>query len=149
MKKIIIFFFLISFFTVSAVNHNSIPNPPIFGIKISFSTKAYWDGNQCAPREKGCCFHIEMTMVPPGPGQISGEMSYSMEGGLRLTTSKKDGISVDAFTELFRKGKFIINGPGTFSQDLLSKLGLNANYIVPEGEYPYTIEGDKITIIFK
>jgi len=149
MKKVIIFVFLISFFTVITVNNTCIPNPSVLGIKISFSTKAYWDGTQCADRVKGCCLHIELTMVPPGPGQIVGEISRSADGGLRFIASKKDGISPDTFTDLFRKGKFIVNGTGTFSRDLLSKLSLDANFIIPEGEYPYSVEGDKITIIFK
>ena len=149
MKKLIIFIFLISFFTVNAVNHGSTPNPPLLGIKISFSSKAYWDGTKCAPRDKGCCLHLEMNPAPPDPGQIIGEMSNSMDGSLRLVISKKDGMTQDTFTDLFRKGKFIINGTGTFSRELLTKLGLNSNYIISEGEYLYTIEGDKITITFK
>jgi hypothetical protein len=149
MKKVIIFVFLISIFTVVTANNMRVMNPPILGIKISFSTKAYWNGTECADRIKGCCLHIEMNMVPPGPGQIVGEISSSADGGLRLIASKKDGILQATFTDLFRKGKFIVNGTGTFSQDLLSKLGLDANFIIPEGEYPYSIEGDKITIIFK
>ena len=148
MKKIIILLFLISFFTVNAANSHYAPVPPALGIKISFSSKAYWDGVKCAPRDKGCCLHLELNMVSPGPGQIVGEMSYSADG-LRLITSRKQGMSADTFTELFKNGKFIVNGTGTFSQDLLSKLGLKDNFTIIEGEYPYTIEGDKISIIFK
>ena len=79
---------------MNAANNYCIPSPSVLGIKISFSTKAYWDGTKCAPRDKGCCLHFELSMVSPGSGQIVGEMSYSADG-LRLITSRKQGMTLD------------------------------------------------------
>jgi hypothetical protein len=148
MKKNAIIYFLLFFLCFQSFQINANQPPPVFGISITFTTKAYWDGTQCFPRERGCCIHIEFS-PNPGPGQIAGEVSYSDQTGLVLTTSKKKGLLPETFNKLFQNGKFILDGEGTLSQDLLNRLKLKAGFRIPEGKYPYTVKDDMITITFK
>jgi hypothetical protein len=122
-------------------------------ISIDFSSKAYWDGpsHSCLPREKGCCFHIEFgssgTLL--APGQIIGTMDIKQNKEIVFSFSKKGGIRSETIKELLNGGYFILDGEGTFSEEILKKLGLPANFKLSEGKYPYTESGDFVTVIFK
>ena len=85
----------------------------------------------------------------PGPGQIVGELSNAPASGLQLKISQTKGIDKETFMNHFRNGRFDIRGPITFEPEVLSKLGLSANFTIAQGEYPYTVNGDEITIRFK
>ena len=148
MKKILTLVLIITVLIANAGRNFNPVKPPIFGVKIDFSSKAYWDGTKCAPRDKGCCLHIEFTPIPE-PGHIIGEMSYSDQTGLAFTISKKNGMSPEAFSELFKQGKFLLDGDATFSQELLLKIGLKTGFQVSSGYYPFTIKDDVIINVFK
>ena len=148
MKKILTFVLIITVVIANAGKNFSPVKAPIFGIKIDFSSKAYWNGSFCAPRDKGCCLHLEVNPTPD-PGHIIGEMAYSSQDGLTFTISKRNGLSPDMFNELFKQGKFLLDGDATFSQDVLGKLGLKPGFQVLSSYYPYTIKEDMIIIVFK
>jgi hypothetical protein len=148
MKKILTLVLIITVVIANAGRNFSPVKPPIFGIKIDFSSKAYWDGTKCAPRDKGCCLHLECGPTPE-PGHIIGELSYTGQNGLSFTISKRNGLSPDMFNELFKQGKFLLDGDATFEQELLQKLGLKIGFQVASGYYPYTIKDDVIVIVFK
>ena len=118
MKKILTMVLIITVVIANAGKSFSPVKPPIFGIKIDFSSKAYWNGTFCAPREKGCCLHLEAGPVPE-PGHIIGELSNSDQNGLIFTVSKRNGLSDDLFNQLFRQGKFLLDGDATFQQDIV------------------------------
>jgi hypothetical protein len=133
-----------------SIQTNAITNSLPTGIGIDFSTKAYWDGQtkSCLQREKGFCLHIsiELNMLP---GHIIGSINYSPIDGLIFTFNKKTSVLSETFDELFKGGFFIMDGDGTFSDDLLLKLGLPQGYRIPAGKYPYTENGGIVTVVFK
>jgi hypothetical protein len=125
---------------------NSLPT----GIEIDFSTKAYWDGQtkSCLQREKGFCLHISIGVDKP-TGNMIGSLNYSPIDGLIFTFNKKTGVISSTFNEFFMGGFFIMDGDGTFSDELLLKLGLPRGYRIPAGKYPYFENGGIVTIVFK
>ncbi len=54
MKKIKFLLASLFFVTIAQNIHAS-----ILGIKVSVSSKAYWNGEGCTPRDKGGCVHVE------------------------------------------------------------------------------------------
>jgi len=145
---LIIFLSLVTMFGTCTMMNASNVSP--VGIGVSLSSKAYWDGptQSCLPREKGFCLHIAINLMPVH-GQIFGTIEQKEGKTLELTVSRNKGIDKETFYELFKAGKFIADGPITFSTDVLEKLKLPASYSIPAGEYPFSIEGDRITIYFK
>jgi hypothetical protein len=150
MKRHKLFFGLILALAFVARENTVASTPALFGIHVVITSKAYWDGpsKSCLPREKGGCCHM-WTDNMPGPGQIVGELSNAPASGLQLKISQTKGIDKETFMNHFRNGRFDIRGPITFEPEVLSKLGLSANFTVAQGEYPYTVNGDEITIRFK
>ena len=118
-------------------------------IEILFVSKAYWDGTtrSCLDREKGCCLHISLK-VPVLDHQIFGDLTINEGQGVKLSFSKKNGISQETFFNLTRNGKFYIDGEGTLSEDLLKALKLPLSYKILPGYYPYQENGDIITVFF-
>jgi hypothetical protein len=144
-------FCVLSFFLANSVfSENFIP-PMMRQIHVVFSAKAYWDGitKSCLPREKGGCCHIWTERMEPGPGEISGEMILVRGGIFQLTVSRDKGMDKETYVKYFSDGKFILDGPVTFDPDVLSKLGVDGRYVVPSGTYPFTANGDLLTITFK
>ena len=119
-------------------------------IEILFVSKAYWDGptRSCLDREKGCCLHISLK-VPVLDHQIFGDLTVYEGQGVKLSFSKKNGISQETFFDLTRTGKFYIDGEGTLSEDLLKALKLPLSFKILPGYYPYQEDGDIITVFFK
>jgi len=148
MKKILTFVLIITVIVANAGRNFSPVKAPIFGIKIDFSAKAFWNGSYCQQREKGCCLHIEASPTPD-PGHIIGDLSYSDQNGLSFTISKKNRLAPDMFNDLFKQGKFLLDGDATFQQEVLVKLGLKTGFQISGGYYPYTIKDDMIIITFK
>ena len=149
MKKIMMFVILSTIIFVS-MNLYALRNSPMGLLSISFSSKAYWDGTMCAPREKGCCFHIEIGgILRPQPGQITGDLNYSIDGSLIFTFSKTKGLLPETLKELCKSGKFIVEGEGTFQQEVLERIGYSGKLILPAGAYPYKENGDLIEVKFK
>ena len=122
----------------------------IIGIHVIFSSKAYWDGvtKSCLPRDKGGCCHVWVDHAV-GPGQIIGTLENAGNGKLIFTTSKAAGMQPETFTQLFIGDKFVLEGTLTFSSEVLSKLGLKSDFTIPGGTYPFTTNGDSITIPIK
>ncbi len=151
MKKILsISSFILVILLGSFQNSNALtPAPSMIG--ISFSSKAYWDEGLrcCKPRDKGCCFHIELMPIAPGPGQINGTLETRQNNEIAFSFSKRGGILSETWNELSKNGYFILDGDGTFSQEILRKLGLPANFKLSEGNYTYTENGDVVTVVFK
>ena len=151
MKKILsISSFILVVLLGSFQNSNALtPAPSMIG--ISFSSKAYWDEGlrSCQPREKGCCIHIEFIPIVPGPGQINGTLETRQNNEIAFSFSKRGGILSETWNELSKNGYFMLDGDGTFSQEILKKLGLPANFKLSEGRYPYTENGDVVTVILK
>lgn len=117
-------------------------------IEVTFSSKAYWDGptKSCMPREKGCCFHISFATVLDG--QMGGDLTNN-SSGLAFKISKTKGITPGVYKEFFSTGKFHLEGEGTFSEEILQKLGLPRGYVLKEGYYSIKEEGDNLTVYFK
>jgi hypothetical protein len=92
--------------------------------------------------------HIECDPVPD-PGHIIGKISCSDTSGLKVAISNKNGLPPEMYNELFRNGKFLLDGDEAFEQVLLQKLGLNAGFQIASGYYPYTIKNDTMIIVFK
>ncbi len=136
-------FLAFNFITANAAPHG------VLGIHVVFSAKAYWDGQtkSCCPREKGGCCHIWLDRFV-GPGQITGTMETS-GGNLIFTASKSKGMQPETYGQLFNAGKFILDGPMTFSSEVLSKLGLRSDFILPAGAYSCSFNGDDIVITLK
>jgi len=124
--------------------------PSVFS--VTFASKAYWDGpsKSCLNRDKGCCFHLE---VGGGgilaPGQIIGTITTSGSNTLLFSFSKSSGITPATFADLFKNGQFILDGTGTFAEDLLSQLGLSSSFTLSAGNYSYSQNGDTIVVTFK
>jgi hypothetical protein len=116
---------------------------------IVFVSKAYWDGpsKSCLDRERGCCIHIGFNTIIDG--LIIGKMAYSDGTGLIFTIPKKTGILQSTYDYFIRNGNFYMNGEGTFSEELLKKLGLPDNYTIRSGNYPVQVNGEEIKVIFK
>lgn len=151
MKKILsISSFILVVLLGSFQNSNAVNSAPL-GVGISFSSKAYWDGttHSCLPRDKGCCIHIEFIPIVPGPGQINGTLEIRQNNEIAFSFSKRGGILSETWNELSKNGYFMLDGDGTFSQEILKKLGLPANFKLSEGRYPYTENGDVVTVVFK
>jgi hypothetical protein len=151
MKKIIVFSSLLIVILICSFQRSTAGNPSPLGIGIDFSSKAYWDGpsQSCLPREKGCCFHISFDFKVLAPGHIYGTLETRQNNELAFSFSKKGGLLPETWKELVRNGYFVLDGDGTFSEDLLKKLGLPANFKLSEGKYSYTENGDIATVIFK
>ena len=126
---------------------NSLP----IGIGIDFSSKAYWDGTtkSCLPRDKGCCFHISIEFKVIEKGQIRGTLETRPNNEIAFSFSKRGGILPETWKELVNNGYFILDGDGTFSEEILRTLGLSANFRLSVGKYSYTENGDVVTVIFK
>ncbi|MCX6246651.1 MAG: hypothetical protein NTW10_02855 [Bacteroidetes bacterium] len=122
-------------------------------ISIEFSSKAYWDGpsKSCLPRDNGCCFHISFggSDSPVSPGKIIGSLDIRPKNEIVFTFSIKAGILPGTSKEFLKGGYFILDGEGTFSEEILAKLGLPASFRLSPGRYPYTENGDVVTVIFK
>jgi hypothetical protein len=128
------------------------PTITIIGVKIAFSTHAYWDGvtQSCLPRPHGWCLHIQIDAPAPTPqGVIQGEVSSSSTGVVTVSFKTKSGIDPATFSKYFTDGKFFLDGGATMSEDLAKQLGLSAKCTIPEGIYGYVISGDTVTITFK
>lgn len=151
MKKILsISSFILVILLGSFQNSNALTSAPSI-IGISFSSKAYWDEGlqRCVDREKGCCLHIALIHITPGPGQINGTLETRQNNEVAFSFSKRGGILPETWNELSKTGYFMLDGDGTFSQEILRKLGLSSNFKLSEGRYPYTENGDVVTVIFK
>jgi hypothetical protein len=137
------------FLALNVIAAKSVPGS-MFLIHVVISTKSYWDGptKSCLPREKGGCCHIWIEGMEPGPGGISGEMALGKGNVIKLTVSRNTGMTDDTYKKCFAEGKFILDGPITFEPGILTRLRADANYIIPAGTYPITINGDLITITF-
>ncbi len=146
-KIFAIFLSMFLAFNVMAVNTTPCG---IFNIHVVMSAKSYWDGasKSCLPREKGGCCHIWFDRAI-GPGQMGGNLEMDANLLFTFTTSKSKGMQPETFDQLFRGGKFILDGPLTFSQEVLSKLGLKNDFTIPGGAYPCSFNGDDIIITFK
>jgi hypothetical protein len=151
MKKVLLFSSLLIVILICSFQKSTAGNPSPIGIGIDFSTKAYWDGpsKSCLQREKGCCFHISIEFNVLAPGHINGTIETRQNGEVAFSFSKRGGILPETWKELVRNGYFILDGDGTFSEELLKKLGLPANFKLNSGAYPYTENGEIVTVIFK
>ena len=141
---------LMSMFLATGVFAAKFTPPGIVPIHIVFSGKAYWDGatKSCLPRERGGCCHIWVDALAPGTGEIFGEMAPVSGNILQLTVSKSKGMGPDTYMKYFSDGKFTVDGSITFDPNVLSKLGVNVNLVVPAGSYPFILKGDLLIITF-
>jgi hypothetical protein len=137
-------------FTVSVFSAKAV-SPMLFSIHVVFSARSYWDGptKSCIPREKGGCCHIWKDGMIPGPGEISGEMVLLKDRSIQFTVSRGKGMTNETYLKYFSGGRFALDGPITFDPSVLSGLGVDLNYEVPPGNYPYSANGDLVTITFK
>jgi len=144
-------FLMISILLCNSIFSAKFSTIPLFPIHVVFSAKSYWDGEtkSCIPREKGGCCHIWLEGMVPGPGEISGEMVLVRGKVIQLTVSRIKGMNKETHMRFFSEGFFTLDGPITFDPDILFKLGLRDSYVVPAGKYPYSMNGDVITITFK
>jgi hypothetical protein len=151
MKKLTQFFGLFIFVILLAGLTAPICSASPVGIGISFSSKAYWDNNlkRCADRERGCCFHVEITLDVLSPGHINGTLEKRQNNELVFSFSIRGGILPETYKELLKNGYFNLDGDGTFSEDVLKKLGLPAGFRLSGGSYPYSENGDVVTVTFK
>jgi hypothetical protein len=135
---------------VNVIAVKAIPGS-IFPIHVVFSAKSYWDGpsKSCLPREKGGCCHLWLEGMEPGPGEISGELVMLRGKIIQLTVSRVKGMNNETYLKYFSDGKFTLEGPITFEPNVLTRLGIEGYYVVPAGTYPFTSNGDVITITFK
>jgi hypothetical protein len=153
MKKVL-FLISLSILVAAAFNGAIAENPapsPLLGIKVSFSTKAYWDGStgSCMPRPRGWCLHIEIEVLTSVPdGIISGELSNLSTTGFTFSFNRKTGITNETFSRYFTKGKVYVDGQITISEEVAKKLGLPPSYTIAEGTYGYTETRDVVTITF-
>jgi hypothetical protein len=139
-----------TFIAFGAVSAN-VFQPKFLSIHIVMSSKSYWDGptKSCIPREKGGCCHIWTDGMTTGAGEISGELSTERSRMLQLTVSRGKGMNNDTYLKYFSDGRFTLDGPVSFDPNILSGLGLDPGYTIPAGAYPFTANGDKLTITFK
>jgi hypothetical protein len=123
------------------------------GIGITFCTKAYWDGEtkSCVHCEKGCCFHIEFSTGGGAfaPGQIVGTLEIRSNNVVAFSFSRKNGALPETLRTLLKDGNFILDGDGTFSEDIIAKLGLPPHFKLVAGPYSYSENGDVIVVLFK
>jgi hypothetical protein len=152
MKTIIRTSFLLSVLLVALSTYAVKVIPPgIIPFHVVITSKAYWDGptKSCLPREKGGCCHIWFDGMTPGPGEIHGEITQLDGRTLQMTIYRKKGLRDDTWQEYFRDGKFMLDGYLTFDPEILSKLGLPKSFQLPPGNYPYSMKGDQVTVIFR
>jgi len=151
MKKILIISgFVIAILFGSFQKSNAVCSAPS-GIIIDFSSKAYWDGpsQSCLPRDKGCCFHISVSIGILSPGIIHGTLDQSRDGALTFSFSKSTGVLSSTLMDFCKRGMFVLDGTGTFSDEILKKLGLPSGFKLPSGQYPYVENGDVVTVTLK
>jgi hypothetical protein len=152
MRKIkLVSVLVISFLVVSgSILASRASSPSLLGISIIMTSKAYWDGptKSCLPRDKGFCCHVSFNTMPVH-GQILGEIEISDANSMVLTIAKTKGLDRETFMEYFTKDKFMLNGPITFSPEILEKLKLPLSYSIPAGEYSYSVAGDVIRVFLK
>ena len=131
----------------SATSHAVMKLP----VHVVFSAKAYWDGpsKSCIPREKGGCCHIWLDGMEPGAGEITADIVLVKDKIIQATVSRGKGMTKETFMRYFSEGKFNIDGPITFDPAVLSRLCIDAGYVVPTGAYPVNTNGDQMTIIFR
>lgn len=153
MKKIVFFTPIILVILLGSFQNSYAGSSAPVGIGITFSSKAYWDNTtkSCEPRDKGCCFHIEINLnvVTLAPGQIIGTLEQSKDGLLTFSFSTRTGILTATLMTLCKHGMFTLDGTGTFSDEILKKFSLPPNFTLPPGEYPYVENGDVIMVSFK
>jgi hypothetical protein len=152
MKKIILFISIMAFGLMthaSMVTETTTPSTLSKFIFV-FSSRAHWDGTtqSCLPQEKGWCLHIGFKSIILD-GQIIGEGTYSTSTGLIFSFNQQTGVSRKTFDELFKNGKFFLDGPGTLSDEIIRMLRLPTNYSIPAGNYPYSVDGEMVHITFK
>jgi hypothetical protein len=152
MKKIFLLVSLSLLMAVTSAKASASTTAPLLGLRVSFSTHAYWDGvtKSCLPRPKGWCLHFEIEAITiVQTGSIRGDISNLATTGLTLSFNKKTGIASETFSRYFSNGRFWLEGEGTIAGDVLARLGLPASYVIPEGWYNYAETGDMVTIIFR
>ncbi|MFZ4520528.1 MAG: hypothetical protein ACOYNC_02415 [Bacteroidales bacterium] len=127
------------------------PPSGMLALHVVVSAKSYWDGpsKSCIPREKGGCCHIWVDGMEPGPGEISGEMVVLRDKVIQFTVSRGKGMNNETYRNVFNGGSFTLEGPVTFDPKVLSGLGLDVSYSIPAGRYPYAVNGDRLTIMFR
>ena len=125
--------------------------PGIINLHIAISSKAIWsqEKEDCIPREKGFCLHLWSTDNLPGSGQIIGELGYDNNKVLVLVFAKGKGIDRETYDRYFTGGKFMADGPITFSSEVLKKLGLPSAFSLPAGAYRCAVTGDEIKVYLK
>ncbi len=115
------------------------------GISVSFSTKAYWSNTPpagCLDRPRGWCFHISVDL-----DGILGVINNT--GGVLVLTFDKKAISTDQYSQIFKDGKFYLDGEGTFSEELLKKLNLPTGFVLKPGYYQSEQIGEYFKVFFK
>jgi hypothetical protein len=87
--------------------------------------------------------------MEPGAGEITAEIVLVKDKIIQATVSRGKGMTKETFMRYFSEGKFNLDGPITFDPAVLSRLGIDAGYVVPPGAYPVNTNGDQMTIIFR
>lgn len=139
MKKVILMLMFFAALFVNTFKASAIK------LSVSVSSKSYWNGTGCTPREKGGCVHIEIG-TDLVSGTFNGELNNDGKGNISIVISRTNGITDEDFNTYFKDGVFSVGGPLTFDPKTLEGVGYDGSSQFTKGSYPYTVKGDIIII---
>ena len=84
----------------------------------------------------------------PIGNQVSAIADINMEGRLVLTFNRKTDLTQEAFQTYFSKGIFICEDDFPVPSEILRTLNYPGSFTVKAGDYPISMTGDLITIVF-
>ncbi|MBA3284343.1 MAG: hypothetical protein H0U27_04705 [Nitrosopumilus sp.] len=122
-------------------------------VTVGFSTKARWDAQvkDCA-EAKGVCIHISFgALVVPSATEFNGKMVYDASKGLVFKFSKSQDMTRTIFSTYFSNNSFYVAGDSPVDAEALLKAGYpstsSKGFTISQGRYPYSIDGDIITVV--
>jgi hypothetical protein len=135
MKKIKFLFFTLAILMAAQNIHANILG---LGVKVTVTSRAYWDGTGCVPRDKGGCVHIEFNM-PSNAFQLN-----NADGSLTLQANSEI-LNNPNYKDLFSNGTFYI-GAITIEKNALIQVKYSGSNSFPDKRYQYSEKNGVITI---
>jgi len=135
MKKMKFLFFTLAILMAAQNIHANILG---LGVKVTVTSRAYWDGTGCVQREKGGCVHIEVNL-PSNAFQLN-----NADGSLTLQANSEI-INNPNYKDLFSNGTFYV-GAITIEKNALTQVKYSGSNMFPDKRYKYSEKNGVITI---
>lgn len=119
-------------------------------VGVTFTTKAHWNGSECANVDKGLCVRLTVGTAIQTSESFTGSMTYDKAQGLILTFNKVKELDRSILNSYFGQGAFHVDADSPISNEVLQKIGFpNASkgFTILKSNYKYIQNGDNLTVV--